>query len=285
MIVELVIAAALALLSWGAWSYRFGWSSSPDGWYYARASAGELVPLPFSLRWLLPVVLGSSRLRWHVTTAAALVALGPLVWLRTRSMEAVWLLVWLPGIFEQLSRHPRLVDAPAWALALAAALVWPSCWWAGLLLALAAGATRETAAVFAAVWAGEPLLALGVIGALVGPSSSPPDSEELEAPWAFARSRHPNFLDAAIMLGPWGALAPLAAIGALEASPRELVIAGVALVLAYGQLLRAGDTARLFSWAAPALLPLALRAPWPVLELGLAVHPFVCALYLGRKHA
>src|SRR6185437_119407 len=73
-------------------------------------------------------------------------------------------------------RHPVLVDLPAFALALGAAVAWQhGLWWAAIPLVLTAGCVKETSPVFAAVWAWHPVMLVGLI---------PPAIRHLQRPGA-----------------------------------------------------------------------------------------------------
>lgn len=270
-------AIAFALLAWFVAAHRNGFMLSADG----QAYWGKRTVSPFHLRWLLPKLLGRGWLApWMAVSLLATLALGPLVHAWTGSLASAWLLVWL-GVVQICVARPVMTDLPAMALALGAALAARAgLWWLAIPLALLAGACRESAPVFAAAWALEPVLLVGVIAAGWWRKAAAVKPGTVGAyPWGSARKQH-DLLDWRRMLAPWGAVAALAPLGA--AWDRETLAAVLALALGYGQLLRARDGARLFTWAAPAVLVLAARvdAQW-TLPL-LFAHPWL-ALSERRK--
>lgn len=260
----------LALFAYAVHWYRTGWGMSPDGVYYLR-SAGAPVPTPYRLRWLWPRLLPPVLWPWALVSLISLMAA---CWLL--EPRAAWLLVWLPMVALNV-RLPVLVDAPAFAFALGSA-------WAAsrgqtglsVALALGAGASKESAPIFAAAWALSPWPLVGLLATGWWRRAAAPDQSWLARPWSSAR-RDP--LDWRRVLLPWGAVAPLALAGA--AWDRATLAAGVALVLGYAQCLRSMDDARLYQWAFPAVAVLACRVEgWWVLP-ALALHPFICAAHKG----
>lgn len=256
---------------------------TPDGRFYAAAGTGTAVPRPYAFRWLPPMLCGAESWRWQALSAASLIAWGPLMaWYLAAFGLAPWqqlagvaLLCGLPGLFRLNASFPALVDAPAFALALAAA----GCWlhghvWAGVGLAVAAGACKETAPVFAAVFAWHPALLVGLAGAAWWAKSGPAPAwaaQWLSNPVKAALKAHEGaWLSWQAMLLPWGALALLAPLAAMAAPWALLIPAAVAVALGYAQMVAAQDRARLFCWAAPAVIVVALAA-LPMEWAGVAV--------------
>lgn len=250
--------------------YRTGQGMSPDGDYYLRATS-EPVPRPYSFRWLWPLLCQRKAWRWQ---AASLAGVAAAAWLM--EPRAAWLFLWLPMTALNF-RLPVLVDAPAFALALGSAYASSRGWTAAsVALGLAAGASKESAPVFAAAWSLSPWPLVGLLATGWWRWPAPPDQMWLERPWSSAR-RDP--LDWRRLLLPWGAVLPLAWAGA--AWDRATLAAGVALALGYAQCLRSMDDSRLYQWAFPAVAVLACRAEgWWVLP-ALALHPFICATHRG----
>jgi hypothetical protein len=218
---------------------------------------------PFHLRWLLPMVCRDKPARWLFVNRVSFAALGLLAWAYTGS---VWMacIATLPGLHFNW-RFPVQVDVPALALALAAAVMLPIWWPAAVLLAFVAGCTKESAPVFAAVFAWNPLLLVGLIPVAFrwlqrqGPDvdTLPTSHHELVAHplrtgWQFHGKR---LLDPQLMLLPWGGL--LVALGAVS---WQLT---AAVVLAYAQLAMATDSVRLYQWAAPVVALAATQAISP----------------------
>ena len=209
------------------------------------------VARPFHLRWLQPKLCGQNLKRWTILTRSSIVAIGILTGLYAHSpwMAAV---VFLPGI-ALAWRFTVLVDPLGMALALGAALLWPVCWWAALIVVMIAGMVRETAPLWASAYAWNPLLLVGLVPvALRGLLRQGADVLDAENAWIL---RHPfqasmkyhsgRWLDPTLMVTPWAGL--LAAVAGLD------LRLGVALGLGYAQLLVATDSVRLYQWAAPAV--------------------------------
>ena len=138
---------------------------SPDGQRYLALGAGVRAPMPFALRWLLPVVCRDSVRRWRVSGLLHLAALPPLLtvwlgqWVASAELRVVGglLVCGLAGVWRIHLRWPVLVDAPAMTWALGSAVAFqhhqPV---AGVAIALVAGCTKESAPVFAACYACAP---------------------------------------------------------------------------------------------------------------------------------
>ena len=223
---------------------------TPDGARYI-AAVDQRVARPFHLRWLLPKLLGRRGRAWLWTSRLAVVAVGILTAIYAHSP---WMacVAFLPGVAFSW-RYPVLVDAVGMTLALAAAVLWPVCWPAALVVALVAGCVRETSPVWAAIYAWNPLMLIGLvpvaIRALQRQGVDVLDEENawiLRHPIAASRKYHAGlWLEPTVMVAPWGGL--LAGLGALD------VQLGVALAAGYGQLAIATDSVRLYQWAAPVL--------------------------------
>jgi len=183
----------------------------------------------------------------------------------------------LPGIAFSV-RHPVLVDAFGMALALGAALMLSVCWPIAIVLALLAGCTRETAPIWAAVYAWNPLLLVGLVPVGVrwlmrsGPDVlDPKNAWILEHPIKASIEFHAGrWTDPLLMVLPWGGL--LAGITAFTV--QTLVAVG----LGYAQLLVATDAVRLYQWAAPVLALAAVAAvpAWalPIVALTVIFNPW-----------
>ena len=248
---------------------------TPDGARYLAASH-QRVARPFHLRWLLPTVLGDNQRRWEYCTRLSVLAIGVLCGLYTHS---VWMaaVCALPGITFNW-RHPVLVDAPAMATALAAAVVFPHCWPAAVALALLSGTIRETAPVWAAIYAWNPLLLVGLLPvAARAVQRQGDDVLDSQNAWILA---HPFKASQAFHLGQWSSwqimVAPWATLVASVAGLTTQLI--VALAAGYGQLLIATDSVRLYQWAAPvlALACVHMLPSWalPLVALSIIFNPF-----------
>lgn len=183
----------------------------------------------------------------------------------------------LPGVTFSW-RYPVLVDATGMAAALAAAVVFPHCWPAAIVIALIAGTIRETAPIWAAIYAWNPLLLIGLVPvavrALMRQGDDVLDAENawiLTHPIKASRKYHAGlWLDPFVMVTPWGAL--IAGLAGLD------LRLGAALAAGYAQLLIATDSVRLYQWAAPvmALACVQTLPSWslPFVALGVAFNPW-----------
>lgn len=271
----------LALHVWRMWPGQ----ASPDGHWYLTAANGQPVPTPYNRRWLLPLFLKEPK-SWFVWTSCFFVLACLLMLpLKTSVMTAVCGTVLFAGLVGTSLNFvfPVLTDMTAMALALLAA------WCAaaihpllGLAVAIVASASKEPAALFAALWAHEPLLAIGVTGAVPGllaPTIEAPLTQPwLKMPVTYARGARDIFDWKALLL-PLGALVPLTVLGWSSANLGLWELAAVGL--AFAQLFTAMDTARLTWWAAPILIPAALHAPVEALLVGTVLHPFISHAYRG----
>ena len=253
---------------------------TPDGLRYLHPHP----PAPFHRRALLPWICGTDPKRWitqaWIGYALLLVGTFGLVggW---QGLAAAALVAVLPGIMLGLV-HPVLVDTTALGLATASAALWVNdLQTPAIALVLVAGAAKESAPVFAAVFAWNPLLLVGlVVPLLIGVirGAGEPMAEMgkhhqwiLEHPIKASRKYHDGMLRSLspVLVFPWGAL-----VVALAAPSWQL---GAALAVAYGQLLLATDTVRLYQQAAPAVAIAATTAVdpvwWPVLLVLTAFNP------------
>ena len=248
---------------------------TPDGVRYLTASQ-QRVARPFHLRWLLPALCRQNPRRWTITTRAAIVAIGAL---SAAYAGSPWMacIAFLPGIAFSW-RRPVLVDATGMALALGAALALPHCWPVAIALVLIGGCARETTPIWAAVYAWNPLLLVGLVPvavrALMRQGVDPLDAENawiIAHPFKASHKYHANlWADPLTMITPWGPM--VLALGGLDAQ------LGAALALGYGQLLIATDSVRLYQWAAPAvgLVCVRILPAWalPFVALGVVFNPW-----------
>lgn len=239
MIVSALAAALYILVV--KWHHRP--RVTPDGYWYQRM---PIAPSPFRRRWLAPTLSG--HLSWEWISVLSVLVAAPLMSQFAGGPLATLLYLGLPGLVLFNLQCPVLVDAPAFALALGAAVASQS----GhpvlaVLLSLLAGACKESAPLFAAAWTLNPWLLLGVLGARWwGPKGS--GARELVADM---RRRHDfNRWDAYLL--PWGALVVLLPAAGLTWP------AALSLALGYAQLAIATDTSRLYQWAAPAVIAAAV---------------------------
>lgn len=284
------LSCVLYALTW--WST--GWSLSPDGLQYERMARDGLVPQPYARRWFLPWILGHRvwnrwpawplRRRWcwagagFTVLSAVLTAYYAAETLERRVL-AVLLFAGLPGIWRLNVRLPMLVDPAAYCMALGCALCLRAGFWLPSVLLYGLGASiKETSPLFAAVFAWSPWPLLGILqagivsrlGVFQRKIDLDPTETYLQHPMLEARKVH-DFFDPRTKLLPWGAVGILAVFGA--GWNHLTLVAAVALAIAYAQLAVAIDNARLYQWAAPAVIAVALAHPpswaWIVAVLGL----------------
>lgn len=242
---DCLITVAFAVIAYVIQRVRLPQTISPDGvWYLSAATGGGTLPLPFALRQTLPELLGSSPRVWSIATGLSWIAIAPALFALSGSITAVAIWLFLP-FGAQVIRHPVLVDAPALLLAVLAALAWRyDHVFVAFSLAIASSLCKEPGALFAAAFAGTPWLAVVVPIAMFSGVGNTGRTHVHALP-----VRH-NWFDMSRMILPWGAGA-LALLGSWTVS--EIIAAA----LGYAQLLVANDEARLYQWAAPAVLPIA----------------------------
>jgi hypothetical protein len=230
---------------------------TPDGYRYMQMSKRR-VCRPFHLRWLLPFLCRQSIVRWQLVGKSSVIAVGLLTWAYTGS---VWMVCVAALPMMRLTWHrPVLTDVPGLAFALAAAVLWPIYWPAALLVAAIGACVRETTPIFAALFAWNPVLLLGLIPVAIR-WFVPQGDDVLDGDVADV-VRHPfragwqshsaRLLDPQLMLLPWGAL--LVALGAVDWQLAATV------AVAYAQIFVATDTVRLYQWAAPVVALAAVNA-------------------------
>lgn len=253
---------------------------TPDGQRYVLAAEGDKVSRPFFYRWLLPKILGPFPKCW-IWTADACALLLPAVafwYARTSGLDnraALFvgaLTVGLTGVIKFNRKFPVLVDLPAMTVALASAALWQTGWYApSLLLVLAAACIKETSPVFAAAWAWNPILLVGLVAPGIRHFMRRADTaidagnewhlREVVASAFKYRAGWP----ALVYVLPWGACL----VGLAHMSPQL----AVTLALAYGQLVVATDCVRLTQWGFPVLAVAAAGAVSPAWYLPLlAIH-------------
>lgn len=248
---------------------------SPDGFRYVKLGNRQKVPWPFAARWLVPWACGANAARWKIVTRSSTASLPVLMglWVLQEPWGTWWravlagvLVVGLAGIWRFSWRFPILVDAPAMALALGGAVAWRQGgpWEAlAIILVSMAAVTKETAGIFACVWAWTPLLLPAAIIPVISSfstrgelSDDPCDGEAHEAlvhpirtSWTKRRTLGVEGMQTwgVVYVLPWG-MALLALTGPLS---WPLL---VGLALAYAQLIPATDSVRLYQWAAPMMI-------------------------------
>ncbi|MGZ4766824.1 MAG: hypothetical protein ACXV6M_14320 [Ilumatobacteraceae bacterium] len=254
---------------------------TPDGVRYIAATK-QRVARPFHYRWLIPKLCGDSESRWRWMNQISTIGLLPLIYWFIggwRGIAAGAMVTGLAGVWKFNRKHIILVDAPGMFCALLAAdLFRHHLWPLGIAVALVGGCVRETSPVMAALYAWNPLALIGLAPAAVRHlQREGPDVLDAENRWildhVFRASikyhrRLPNIVPLLIL--PWGG----ALVALSNYSPQLALTAAVA----YGQLLIATDTVRLYQWCFPVVLLAAVHAvpmAWlPLLVVLTIANPF-----------
>lgn len=258
---------------------------APDAARYWLAAQGNRVARPFNLRWLLPLVCRTDLRRWWAVWGCSWVALGGgTLWLGwglgwQRALFATIVCVTLPGLRVPAVK-PIGVDVPAMGFAvLAAATATHGVWWLAVPLVVVGAGIKESAPVWAALWAWNPILLVGLFAVAVAAIVRPSEIDRFTAhPHLLEVHEHPvkssleyrrgRYRDAYLWVWPLGAC--LAALW----SPTQQTL--VVLLVAHLQLVVATDTVRLVaSCAGPALAVAAAAViPVPALWLVAVAHVF-----------
>jgi len=256
-------------------------SLGPDAARYLHRAIGGSVPRPFNMRWLLPAVCGRHLRRWWVVYVLSwpLLAVSAFAWQADKGWQVAAatavLLVALPGILGPSVVAPVGVDLPSSALALAGVALWPHCWPLALACVCLATFAKETAPVFVALWLWNPLPLLLLTLPFAAHQLIPPGPDPLgpkfqliaDHPIKASLQHHAGrWRDGWLMVAPWGVC-----LAALYAPDWRLLLV---LAVAYGQLLIATDSVRLYQHAAgPVMAAMAAQViPVQFLPLALVAH-------------
>lgn len=252
----------------------------PDASAYSAMGRCEPMYAPYWRRWLLPKLLGESTWKWQLTNMLAIGAMGAMVNFESGDWRAAWFLSLLPGVSWICAKCPKLVDAASMALAMLAALLLQHSQQIGwkilaVVVSLLAGAAKESSPVFAAIYAGNPILLIGLLGARwLGASKSVQGDPWAQTSWKrlamMVRSVKPMDWRPQDTIFGFGTVLVLAAMGARWDMLTYCTVAS--LIVATAQGLIAHDRTRLTMWAAPMLVLLATRAPDTAIQIGFAVH-------------
>jgi hypothetical protein len=261
----------------------------PDAWRLLHLGTGGKVVAPFHLRWLLPTLCRNDMRRWWGVwlaswpiLAGGMVAFGLASDLGVqRSIVAALLVLGLPGVLGPRVTIPVGVDLPALALGSWAAAAMVHGWWpVALVLVALASTVRETSGVWVGLWSWHPApLAVGLVVVVLRHAitdrrgldplteSQPVLRRVHEHPIRSSLEHHAGrWRDAWVMVAPWGVC-----LAALVDPSWQL---GVVLLIAYGQLLVATDTVRLYQSAVAPVMALGAAAwlPAPWLWLAVVLH-------------
>lgn len=221
---------------------------SPDGRQYTNMATA---PRPFCLRWLVPAICRTDVTRWKVSTMVSLAVSAGLCGAIAsasglglgRAVFASALFCGLGGLFHVNAVLPVLVDAPAFAVMLAAVLASTlGMTWLAVILVLIGATIKETVPLFAAAATLNPWLLLGLVPAAMAFYLT---RHRSQAPWGF-KAQVPKLLDARVMILPWGGC-----LAALYAPTAPVVLS---LTLGYALLLLVTDSTRVYQWAAAPLI-------------------------------
>lgn len=214
---------------------------------------GHAQPRPFMFRWFWPLTCKANPRVWRVWTWVAAIEVSLLAAFYCHAWAALFVPLGLAGVVKVNVRCPVLVDLPAMMFALAAADAARNGWWIlAVVNAVWAGATKETAPIFAALWAWSPIPLIGLLVPLVTAIVVKPGvyplggkaDEALAHPVKTAWQTHRRQPFAWWVL-PWGVLI-------LGLAHPTWQIAATVLV-AYGQCLLATDLVRVYMWCWPVL--------------------------------
>lgn len=260
MIIALVIGLIAVMIR--VWSTGTLLYESPDTRAYVAMAKGERLCDPYRLRWLLPMILPPGGRVWWIVSASAFVLSCPLIALfaEAHGVSGLWaVLLWVAlPMWDINLKLCMLVDPVAWLFALISAVLIIQGDTIGAVIAvMIAGMVAPKAPVFAALWTLNPWLLLGmvpvVVAHLVIPKrEAPKNIIELSQPWLTGIRTHGIHLhDAKELLLPWGGCMAAVLCGDWRILP--------AVIVAYAQLLRSTDSARLYMWAAPVVIIGALK--------------------------
>lgn len=255
---------------------------TPDGQRYLAAAAGRRVARPFHYRWLIPRLCGESPTNWRAMRLVSLAAVCSAAFLYGgtgwRGLFVAVFPIGCAGVWRIHWDHPILIDLPAMAVALWAAVCADRGWWIpAVVLAVLAGTIKETSPVFAALWAWNPILLVGLAAPAVRHlQHAGPDVLDDENRWILdhpvrASWKYHRGLPAILWVLPWGA--GLAALAHLSWSLT------VTVLVAYAQCAIATDTVRLYQWAWPTVAVAVSIVVAPAWLLPLAV------LHLSNPYA
>jgi hypothetical protein len=129
----------------------------PDSRRYVSMAEGRGAPRPFCYRWLLPALCGASLVRWRVATVLGVlltcIGIASLCGSWWQALAGVIVFVALP-MTEFNLRNPVLTDSLSIGLAtVSAALFVNDLIVPAVLVACVAGMVKESAPVFAALFA------------------------------------------------------------------------------------------------------------------------------------
>lgn len=258
------ISVVIGIIAYGlrAWGRRFEFETPPDALSYFAMARGRAVPDPFRLRWMIPFLMRTDkRIPWALMNGISLILTCPLIyWFAeihgVNPLISVALWVALP-LWDILSRLIGMIDQPALLIALLAACLHGEGlhYWAYGVGFLGASIAPKTV-IFLVLWMLDPVFLIGLVPVGVAYLFSPRGEplihgEAIRKPWRSSMLKNsPHLHNMKELLLPWGAC-----LVAFHEFPLQYV---PLILISYSQLLRALDRSRLYMWAAPILIILAV---------------------------
>lgn len=265
-----------------------GWALTPDGQRYMALAMHTPLPRPFAGRWVLPRIIGTKIRDWIIVSYVAIVLanLTLYAWLQPQvgdneALLGSLLFIGLMGLVGFPTRAPVLLDPTALLFALVGAFAIQRGGWWILLAAVAVGLgsmLSERVGPYTALfsWTLWPLVGL-LISAVIHYTA--PEGDDILDEQNAAILKHPfkagivyhkgRMFDPFLMLTPWGAC--LAALAGTMTTQFWVTVA-----VSYAMVLVATDTVRLYQWAAPVVILVAVPVLGP-----LALAPVLAVHYLN----
>jgi len=279
--------AMLAVLTW-----TDGTSVTPDGAIYLAAGRGERVSRPFNRRPLWPFLLRDNIASWTITAYISTILTPPLlgIYLGSVGMDR-WgrllgglLIMSLPGSFRLLARWPVLVDAPSNFLALlCAVLELRGHHVLAALVSIVSCTSKEHTPILASLFSGSFIPLIGYLGSAFWFLRKPlPNVTGTRVYFIEAVMGHRErqsggaLVDIQIMLLPWGVVSFMYAWGIWNAPAWQVICSILALLFCYAIVLVVWERSRVFTWAAPIVIAVALQSGFSLglLLALLLVHTF-----------
>lgn len=226
---------------------------SPDGWRYFEMARGSGAPKPYHYRWLLPKILGEDRSKWAIASASATILMVPAMKYMTGKWSPGLFVFTLDGVWWMARSYPVITDPVAMLAAIVAAgAVKHKHWCVAVPASLIAGASKEIAPVFAAIYCQHPLPLIGMVSPVIMTQIEPGQDitddfshECVEYPvrssWITRRGKSKSLEN---WIYNWGGL-----LAGIRSDARTMQ----ALILAYTQTIVGVDNDRLVQWAWPVL--------------------------------
>jgi hypothetical protein len=237
---------------------------------YLKYAARERVPAPYSMRWLLPMLLGHSYKAWHIVMYGSQFVLGAVLYTffkqsgvnDLQAITGVGLSAGLSGLVRTNAVFPILTDLFSIVFVLLGCCV---SGWAAWLFWIVAACVNEKTPVFASLftWQLSPLYLLIIpLSALLFSDRQSTGIAWLDNPFSAAWATLKKRKD---YVSSWGVVSA----GLLTTNTRVWVT----VLIAYLPLVRSQDYARIVQWAAPVLILSAVQIiPLPLLGVAVLVH-------------